>query len=320
MRSEIPLTDTATDSRNQLYGLLGDLPPRTRPIGVVSHGREPRGAYTLERLTLDLNGIEPVPAYYIRPAAAPDDEPLPAILYNHWHGGDYQLGKDGFIRGMAGHTASGLRPWADELAELGCAALCIDHWCFGERSNRKESATFKEMLWRGQTLWGHMVYDSLRALDWLAARPDIASTRIGTLGMSMGSTMAWWLAALDTRVAVCVDIACLTEYDAILRSGDIDYHGVYYFVPGLLKHFTTARINALIAPRPHLALAGNLDEMTPPDGLDLLNCELRDVYKRAGAPDAWRLFRQDVKHVETPEMRREAQEFLRRYLAPNKEG
>ncbi len=43
------------------------------------------------RLTFDLNGKEPVPAYYLRPAAAPDDEPLPAVLYNHWHGGEIRL-------------------------------------------------------------------------------------------------------------------------------------------------------------------------------------------------------------------------------------
>ena len=30
----------------------------------------------------------------------------------------------------------------------------------------------------------------------------------------------------------------------------------YYFVPSLLKKFTTAQINALIAPRAHLGLAG----------------------------------------------------------------
>jgi len=301
--------------RSKLYSLLGDLPPRDRPIQMTSLGSETRDAYKLERLILDLNGTELVPAYYIRPTAVATGQPLPAILYNHWHGGDYALGKDGFIHGMAGHAAAGLRPWADELAALGCAALCIDHWCFGERSGRKESATFKEMLWRGQTLWGHMVYDNLRALDWLAARPDVDCRRLGTLGMSMGSTMAWWLAALDPRVSVCVDICCLTEFEAILRSGNIDFHGVYYFVPGLLKEFSAAQINALIAPRPHLSLAGNLDEMTPAEGLDRIDRELRAVYGKAGAAECWRLFRQDVKHVETVEMRREIQRFLRRHLS-----
>ncbi|MCP5113615.1 MAG: hypothetical protein GY953_22510 [bacterium] len=85
-------------------------------------------------------------------------------------------------------------------------------------------------------------------------------------------------------------------------------------MPALLKHFTTAQLNALIAPRAHLGLAGDLDPLTPPKGLDRIDRELRKVYEQAGKPDNWKLFRQDVAHVETPEMRREALEFLHRHL------
>ena len=65
-------------------------------------------------------------------------------------------------------------------------------------------------------MWGMMVYDSIRALDYLETRPDIDAGRIGTLGLSMGSTMAWWLAALDERVKVCVDLCCLTDFEALM--------------------------------------------------------------------------------------------------------
>ena len=61
-----------------------------------------------------------------------------------------------------------------------------------------------------------MVFDSLRAVDYLCTRPDIDASRIGTLGMSMGSTLAWWLAALDVRIRVCVDICCLTDFEALI--------------------------------------------------------------------------------------------------------
>ena len=115
---------------------------------------------------------------------------------------------------------------------------------------------FKEMLWKGQVLWGMMVYDSLRAMDFLLERPDVDPARIATLGISMGSTMAWWLAALDERVKVTVDICCLTDFKTLMEKKNLSAHGVYYFVPGLLKKFTTAQINALIAPRAHLGLAG----------------------------------------------------------------
>ena len=115
---------------------------------------------------------------------------------------------------------------------------------------------FKAMLRQGQVLWGMMVYDSIRALDFLLERPDVDRERIATLGISMGSTMAWWLAALDERIKVTVDICCLTDFRTLMEKKHLSAHGVYYFVPGLLKKFSTAQINALIAPRAHLGLAG----------------------------------------------------------------
>ncbi|MCX6626988.1 MAG: dienelactone hydrolase family protein [Candidatus Solibacter sp.] len=204
--------------------------------------------------------------------------------------------------------------FAADLTALGYCALCLDMWCFGERSVRTELDTFKEMLWKGQVLWGMMVYDSLRGLDYLLTRPEVDTARIGTLGMSMGSTMAWWTAALDRRLKVCVDICCLTDYQALIETNNLKGHGVYYFVPGLLKHFTTARINALIAPRPHLATAGNHDALTPAAGLNRIDRELRAVYQSLDRPNNWHLLRYDVGHAEPPEMRRDILAFLRERL------
>jgi hypothetical protein len=85
-------------------------------------------------------------------------------------------------------------------------------------------------------------------------------------------------------------------------------------VPGLLKRFTTAQINALIAPRPHLGLAGDFDRLTPPAGLDRIDEALTAAYAEAGAPDAWQLKRYQTGHFETAEMRAEILAFLRRWL------
>jgi dienelactone hydrolase len=163
-------------------------------------------------------------------------------------------------------------------------------------------------------MWGMMVYDSLRAVDYLGSRPDVDSGRIGTLGISMGSTMAWWVAALDTRIRVCIDICCLTDFDALMDTNDLDRHGFYYFVPGLLKHFTTSQINALIVPRPHLGLAGNYDKLTPIAGLDRIDAELTEFYASAGAPDAWELLRYETGHFETADMRSQILTYLRKWL------
>ena len=295
--------------RQLLYSLLGDLPPRDAPIAARLLEQDQRHGYRLERLALELHGSEPVPAYFVKPAHAQGR--LPCLLYNHAHGGDYQLGKEELLQGRRELCAP---PYAQALSSRGWAALCIDAWGFGERSGRSESGLFKEMLWKGQVLWGKMVYDSLRLLDYLVIRPDVDADRMATIGLSMGSTMAWWTAALDPRIKVCVDICCMTDYDALIASGGLDGHGIYYYVPALLKHFSTAQINALIAPRPHLSLAGNLDPLTPTAGLDRIDRELRQVYAALGAPEAWQMLRYESGHGETSAMRLASLAFLEKWL------
>jgi dienelactone hydrolase len=298
-----------SERRNQLHGLLGDLPDRSLEIAVSKVDEKVLESCVLEKLILDLNGIEPVPAYFVRPRS--QDGPVPAILYNHAHGGNYELGKEELLRGR---DALQEPPYAVTLTQMGYAALCIDTWAFGERRGRSESEIFKHMLWTGRVMWGMMVYDSLRAVDYLVSRPDVDAERLGTMGLSMGSTMAWWLAALDPRVKVCIDICCLTDFHALIESRGLDGHGIYYYVPRLLKYFTTAQINALIAPRPHLSLAGNYDRLTPPAGLDRIDAELSQVYAAEGAPEAWKLLRYEIAHFETAAMRAEIVAFLKRWL------
>jgi Abhydrolase family len=304
-----PVVQRADERRKELYALLGELPPRRRPIGGRKRQEEPRDGYVLETWDLNLNGIETVPAYLARPRIV--NGRAPAVLFNHSHGGGYKIGKQEFIEGRSYLQPV---PYAKVLTDLGYVALCIDDWVFGERSHTTELDTFKAMLWQGQVLWGMMVYDSLRALDWLVNRPDVDRARIGTLGISMGSTMAWWLAAIDERVKVTVDICCLTDFNTLVSKKGLSLHGVYYYVPGLLKHFTTAGINALIAPRAHLGLAGLQDKLTPVEGLDIIDRELTQVYAQAGHPERWKLLRYDVGHMETPEGRQEIIAFLQRFM------
>jgi dienelactone hydrolase len=300
---------TKHEARKRLYDLLGDLPERLRLVSGSVISKEKHNGYMLEKLTLDLNGVEPVPAYFVRPFGA--RKPTPCILYNHAHGGNYVLGKDELLNGQ---DAMQMPPYAKALTSLGYSALCIDHWAFGERRGRKESEIFKDMLWHGRVMWGMMVYDSLKAVDYITSRPDCDPDRIGTLGLSMGSTMAWWTAALDERIRVCVDICCLTDYQAMIESRGVDWHSIYYFVPSLLNHFTTSSINALISPRPHLGLAGNYDTLTPAAGLDRIDAELKEVYRSEGVPERWRLIRSNTGHFETAYMRAEILAFLKHWM------
>src|SRR5689334_9440635 len=131
--SEAAAEANASERRAALYALLGDLPPRRRPVSGRKTSEAERDGYILESWTLDLNGIEPVPAYVARPRGATGR--LPAVVFNHSHGGGYKIGKTELIEGR---TYLQPTPYAKELTDLGCVAIAIDHWVFGERSHTSE--------------------------------------------------------------------------------------------------------------------------------------------------------------------------------------
>ena len=300
--------------RKELWSLLGDLPWEHRPGPVPLGGpkTEQHEGYTLERLVLDLNGLEPVPALLLIPEKR--QAPAPGLLFIHWHGGMYDLGKEQLWRGVDVQPA-----YAPVCAEKGLVTLAIDSWCFGERKHEADGHTgeedaFKLMLWRGQVLYGMMLFDELRALDYLASRPEVDPHRLGVMGMSMGATKAWWLAALDPRLRLTIDVCCLTDYEELIKANGLKEHGIYYYVPSLLKHFDTAQINELIVPRPRLSVNGRRDTLTPPAGVEKVRDHLLPLYQEYGQREDCHIELFDCGHEELPEMRRLVLEGMDRYL------
>ena len=303
------------ERREELYRLLGRLPDREHPVSCRLVETEEKEDYILERLVLEIQTdeqcdifCEPIPALFVRPKG---EGAFPTVLFSHSHGGIYEVGKEELLSPKYYMYRT---PYAKALAGKGIASFCIDHWFFGERSGRKESATFTQMLWDGEVLWGRMVYDSLKAFDYLCTRPDVDSDRIAALGMSMGSSMSWWLAALEPRISVCVDICCLTDYDELIKEGGLDRHGVYYYVPGLRRHFSSAQINALIAPRPHLGTVGIYDGLTPMAGVEKIEQEVKEVYNKFDAEKNFSVLRYPSGHLESAVMRADILEFLDKHL------
>lgn len=291
----------------KLYGLLGVLPPRDARVSCKTVSVEKREKQIVERLVLTIDpnpdGQE-IPAYFIRPYG---EGPFKAVLFSHSHGGFYTKGKEEVFK-PAPYMFQ--KPYADELTENGYALLAIDHYCFGERCGRSETSTFKEMLWKGEVMWGKMVYDSLKALEYLQSRPDVDSEKISAVGMSMGSTMSYWVAALDAGIHCVADIGCLTDFEEIVNQGYLDEHGIYYFVPGLFNAFSASELNALIAPVPRFAAVGLYDHLTPMQGVDKIEKHLKMVYRDEGVPQNILIRRYPTGHLETAEVRCDLMRFL----------
>jgi len=273
-----------TQIRAQVWELLGKLParPKTPRIQTLSH--EDRGDYVVEKFQFDNEAGATIPGYIILPKNHTGK--APAILYCHWHGGEYEIGKEELFQSK--HTPEEPGPG---FAKRGYVVMGVDAYCFGERNGRGPSSekgrdgelsASKFNLWVGRTLWGMILRDDLMALDYLASRPEVDAERIGVTGMSMGATRAWWLMALDERIKTGVPICCLTRYQNLIEHGLLKAHGIYYFVPNILNHFDTEAIVALIAPRPVLFLDGDQDQTSPVDGIHVIEAAVRPVYRLYG--------------------------------------
>ncbi len=297
--------------RALLWKMMGDLPPRQAKPAATIVSREDKGDYFLEKFEFDNGAGETVKGYCLLPKSATQENRAPAILYCHWHGGQYDIGKQEMLQANATPVAAG-----PALAKKGYVVLGIDACCFGERNgngpdgktqkgSNGEMTAAKFNLWMGRTLWGMIIRDDLMALDYLCARKEVDPARIGVTGISMGSTRAWWIMALDDRPKAAVCVACMTRYQDLIRQGMLKSHGIYYFVPGLLKHFDTEAIIACAAPRPILFMTGDQDGGSPISGVRTIGSIVSRVYSLHGS-DAANKFSNDiypgVAHVYLPAM------------------
>jgi dienelactone hydrolase len=300
--------------RRTLVELMGEMPERPNPAKVKVLSREDKEHYTLERFEF-FNGVDmTVPGILAIPKNA--EGKTPVIVGMHGHSGS----KNEYLPNPENERSLG---WM--LIKAGFAVAAIDGYFNGDRvfqgprgqqerdAGGQELTLFKLHLWQGRTLWGMMVRDEQCLIDYLETRPELDRERIGATGMSMGCTRAWWVAALDDRVKANVGVACFTRYTELLAHGSS--HGIYYFVPGLLKHWDTEAIYACIAPRPMLQLSGDQDRNAPPDGIEVLEKKIAPVYELYGKPQNFRsVLYQNTGHEYLPEMRDEMVAWFVKYL------
>lgn len=293
--------------RQTVIKLLGHVPPRPKVADVRVLSREETSDYIVEKFEFDNGAGAVVPGYFLTPSEGTG--PFPTIFYCHWHGGNYDLGKQEIF--TTHHTPE---VPAEALTKAGYAVMAVDAYCFGERSGKgpggmlekggaEEMSTSKRELWLGRSLWAMMVRDDLMALDYLFTRPEVDTNRVAVTGISMGATRSWWLLALDERIKTGVAVGCLTRYQNLIEEEKLKAHGIYYFVPDILRHFDTEAVISLIAPRPVLFLTGDEDIGSPLKGIKIIDEKVRPVYKLYNKSEAFgNIVYPKTGHVYTPDM------------------
>ena len=289
-------------TRDQLRQLFRFDPPE---LILRESASEEQDYGVLERLSFETAGGERIRGFLCRPAGP---GPRPAILYGHAHGDAYEIGASELLDGRPAL----LSPLGPVFAAAGYVTLSIEMPTFGERREPNESALTKALLWYGKSLFGLMLSEQAAALTYLAARPDVNADRIGMFGLSMGSTLSYWLAAVDERIAAIAHLCCYADYATLIETGAHQGHGIYLTVPGLLAMTSTGEIAGLVAPRPQLICVGEDDSLTPPLAVDRALLETRAAYEKGGILEVLR--QAGVGHEETPQMRAAVLDFFSRTL------
>jgi dienelactone hydrolase len=107
-----------------------------------------------------------------------------------------------------------------------------------------------------QRLWsfgplGLQLWDSIRALDFLASLDDVDATRLGITGASGGATQAFLLAVVDDRLQFASPVNMVS---AIMQGGDLCENA-----PGLRVNTSNVEIAAMFAPKPMLLVSATGD-------------------------------------------------------------
>lgn len=251
------------------------------------------------------------------------------------------------LHGTGGNKESQL-PLLEELANRGFLAVAIDGRYHGERAaGAKGSTAYVDAMLRAYRGSGEhpflydTAWDIMRLIDWIETRPDADAKRIGMIGFSKGGMELYLAAAVDPRIRAAVPCIGVQSFRWALdhdawqsRAGtfqsalneaareaaaapDAAFLRRFYdrVAPGIYGEFDGPSMAPLIAPRPLLAINGEIDARTPKPGLLECVAEIRKAYAAAGAPDNFEfLLQPNTGHKVNPESLRTALDWLGRWL------
>jgi dienelactone hydrolase len=322
-------------------------PPGVTPAPDILR-RENRGSYVEEYLTFQTSPDVRVPAYLLIPNGA--TRPLPAVLLLHCHGGFYLWGKEKVVEQENEHPV--LREFkqqlyegksiATELVRRGYVVLTIDMFYWGERrmlldddppsfrdprimtkqeidafnrrSQQSESLVARSLLAAGITWPGVMLWDDLRSVDYLAARPEVDPRRLACVGLSVGGYRSFVLAALDPRIKAAIDVGWMSSFGTHIRRHVMNSIGLTFHIVGLYRYLDLPDLAALIAPRSVFVINGSRDQLFPPEGVRAAFEKIAQCFGKAGVSERQRCRLYDAPHEFNVRMQTDAWEWLERVL------
>jgi dienelactone hydrolase len=127
--------------------------------------------------------------------------------------------------------------------------------------------------------------ETMRAGEYLRARPDVSPQWVAVAGLCQGGQDSWLTAALDERFCAAAPLCSETTF-AVHSAEMASYFSNADSSPypfGILKVCDIDHLHAAIAPRPLLVRANLPDQWWPVSGFDDVETLTRKVYRLYGA-------------------------------------
>jgi dienelactone hydrolase len=287
---------------------LGDLPERT-PLNAQVVGVLRREGYRVEKVIFESRPRHHVTANLYVPDGKP---PYPGVLLPCGHSDN-------------GKAYEQYQRAAILLARNGLAVLCYDPVGQGERYQRLNDqvkpvirgTTEHTMagigaLLVGRQAAGYAVWDGLRALDYLAGRPEVDPRRLGCTGNSGGGTQTAYLMALDDRIAVAAPSCYITSLErlfATIGPQDAEQNITGQVAAGM-EHADYITMRAV---KPTMLTVGTRDFFDIKGSWDTFR-EVKLIYGRLGYGERVDLFESDEPHGFTRPRRIATARWISRWL------
>lgn len=296
---------------------IGPFPEKT-PLKTRFVGTLERERYTIQKIV-----FESRPRFYVTALAYVPKQhaaPYPGLLFPLGHS---RNGKayDSYQRTPAG------------FAEKGYLVLAYDPLGQGERwqywdpvkkdspftaSTREHSNVGAQCLLLGINLAQYMIWDSIRALDYLLSREDVDPARIGCTGVSGGGTNTAYYVPFDDRVTAAMPTCYIAGFPALLDSvgpQDAEQNLFGQLAVGLDHEDYLS----LVAPRPLCVGAATGDYFPLAGARDCAESAKR-VYAVLDVPDHLALAVAEQNHGYHLPMRQAAYAWFNRLFDKEEEG
>ncbi len=293
------------ESAMKAFAELLKIPLDYPEVETTIHSVDIEDGLVVEDLSWKSLDEENVPAFVIRPAEFKGQ--LPAIICLHGTGGSRdamtteEFGRGEWTRSGSNSSHERFRGWARELSRRGYLTLAMTQRGLDKRTPRTNART-KNLLVRGRTMMGAIVYEIRQAITYLQKREDVYPDKIGITGMSFGGITSFYTWLVDDRIDAAAPLCGgVGSVDVFLEIGSRGYHGFYWWIPNMLTVGDQGDFAAAMAPRP-LMLWAPLDDIgMPKEGVDRFLEEVKPAYKEAGALDNPVIHRPPGKHSFTME-------------------